>query len=355
MEVLSGFIEQCGVPVLARERQAREFQRHAMKLYIGHWIEEDTRLRCFDASGDQAQKSFMRTELIIALDDLSLLCKSYMKFSPLDSNLGYEVQLRTSFIRLEIPEGTSQPPFETQTAVRKHVIYERRLLEPFRRLHSQTSVHIEGAISPGYKSDIKFEMMKAPQVADDLLHSIAIAQNQAEEHFHHGNLELARKIYQTIIEDIELGYEWPPLYGRPIHRDSQRGEKAIFSAELNVRSRLSEIYLMLERPIQVLKWGNSALVTLRDHIQRTYDNQPMRLLHAQLLYRVAWASHRMGVRCRALDNIRVVLRLDPDNDFYQRVEHEWLEEETQLPHKHGENYPEACEGSKSWKRAHRTW
>ena len=203
--LLSGFIEHCGVPLLAREREAREFQRHAIKLYIGHWIEEDTRLRCFDASVDQAQKSTMRTELIIALDDLSLLCKSYMKYAPLDNNLGYDVQLRTSFIRLEIPEGIPQPPFETQMAVR-NATYERRLLEPFRGLHSQASVHIEGAISPGYKSDIKSEMMKAP-VADDLLHSINVAQNQAEVHFHYGNQELARKTYLTVIKDIEQGYE----------------------------------------------------------------------------------------------------------------------------------------------------
>ena len=352
--LLSGFIEHCGVPVLARDRQARGFQRHAMKLYIGHWIEEDTRLRCFDASVDQAQKSTMRTELLIALDDLSLLCKSYMKFSPLDSKLGYDVQLRTSFVRLEIPEGRSQPLFKTEIAVRKPTTYERRLLEPFRRLHSQASIHIEGAISPGYKSEIEFDMMKAPQVADDLLRSITIAQEQAEEHFHHGNLDLARKTYQTVIEDIELGYEWPPKSGRPLHRNSQRGDKVIFSAELHVRSRLSEICLMLERPIQVLRWGHSALATLRDHMVCTYNNQPRRLLRAQLYYQVAWASHQLGVRCRALDSIQIARMSDPDNDVYERVEHDWLEEEAQQPHKHGENYPEACKGSSSWMRVYAT-
>ena len=347
---LSGFIEQCGVPVLARKRQACEFQRHAMKLSIGHWIKGNTRLPCFDASTDPEQKSIMRTEFIIASDDLSLLCKSCMKFSPLISDVGYGVLLVRSFIRLEVLEKSSQTPFATQRAVRKPTSYERRLLEPFRRLHSQASVHIEGAISAGYKSEIMFEMTKAPQVADDLLHSMTVAQSQAEEHFYHGNLELALTTYQTVIEDVELGYEWPPKSGRPFRCQPMTCcDKAICSAELNVRSQLSEICMMLERPIQVLTWVNSALAILR-HMKRTdANNKPMRLLHAKLHYRFAWASCQLGVRCRALDNIRTAQILDPDNGFYGRLHNDWLEEQAQQPHKHGENYPEACEGCLSWK------
>ena len=111
---------------------------------------------------------------------------------------------------------------------------------------------------------------------------------------------------------------------------------------------------MLERPIQVLKWGHSALETLHDPMVCIYGNQPRRLLRAQLHYQVAWASHQLGVRCRALHSIRNAGRLDPDSDVYERVEHAWSEEEAQQLHKHGENYPEACEGSSSWILAHGT-
>ena len=233
-------------------------------------------------------------------------------------------EIRCKIFRYLLLEGRPQPPFQTQRS--KPATYERRLLEPFRRLHSQASVHIEGAILAGYKCEIMVEMMKAPPVADDLLHSMTIAQNQAEEHFYHGNPELALATYQTVIENIELGYEWPPKSGRPFHCNSQRVtgcDKAICSAELNVRSRLSEICLTLERPIQVLKWVNSALSILRVHRDRTdAKDKPMRLLTAKLHYRFAWASHQMGVRCRALDSIRIVLMLDPANnstDEYSKI------------------------------------
>lgn len=324
-----------------------------MKLYIGHWIEENTRLPCFDASADQGQKSIIRTEFIIALDDLSLLYKSYIKFSPCVSGVKYEVQLQKSFIRLEGLEGRSRPPFATQRAIRKAATHERRLLEPFRQLHSQASVQIEGEISAGYKSEIMFEMMKAPQVADDLLHSMTVAQNQAEEHFHHGNLELARKTYQTVIEDVELGFEWTPKSGRPFQCHTRRSyscQNAVCFAELDIRNQLSEICLALQRPSQVLKWVNSALSVLRMHSNYTHANG-LRTLQAKLHYRFAWASHQLDVRCRALDSIARVSSLDPDNDFYKRVEQDWLEEEAQRPHEHGGTYAEACEGSFSWKLA----
>ena len=174
--VLSGFIEQCGVPILARERQAREFQHHVMKIDIG---------------ADLEQRPAIRTEFIIAEDDLSLLCKSYVKFCPCSGQMEYDsYQLRT-FIRLELLERESGRGLATQRAVHDPATYERRFLEPFRQLRSQASVHIEGAISVEYKSEIISEMTKASQNADDLLHSVTMAQKQAEEHFDHGKLGLA--------------------------------------------------------------------------------------------------------------------------------------------------------------------
>ena len=338
--VLSGFIEQCGVPVLARERQARELQDHAMKLYIGHWVRKDTTFCYFDASEDLAQESIPRTELIIAGDDLSLLCQSYVKFRPF-SRISYERCLQYSFIRLEVLD-------------RRSATYEKRLLEPFRHLHSQASVHIEGAISAEYKSEIRSEMMKAPQTAEDLLRSMTIAQNQAEEHFYHGNLELACTTYQTLIENVELGFEWPPRSGKPFRCNALPGYpcyKAVCFAELNVRDRLSEICLALERPSQALEWVNSALLMLPRH-RDCIDANGTRISEAKLIYRFAWASHQMDVRCRALDSIEIALKMDPDNDHYKRVQQDWLEEEAQQPHEHGGKYPEACEGSVSWKLAH---
>ena len=292
-----------------------------MKLYIGHWIEEDTGFCCFDASADLKQESVMRTEFIIAVEDLSLLCKSYAKFYPCFSQSGYECWLQRSFIRLEVLQGRSQRPFESQRAVQQPVPYERRLLEPFRQLHSQASVHIEGAISAEYKSELIFEMMKAPQNAEDLLHSMTIAQNQAEEHFDHGNLALAYTTYQKIIEDVELGFEWPPKSGRAYqcHRFSEPlCDKDVCFAEVNVRNRLSEICLALERPSQALELINRALLMLDDHDD--HDNAiSTRILRAKLRYQFAWANHEMDVRCRALESIDLALQLDPYNDLYKRT------------------------------------
>ena len=333
--VLSRYIEQCGVPILARKCQARALQHHAMKLYIG---------------ADLEKYSVIRTEFIIAGDDLSLLCKSYVKFCPCSSQIEYDCYLQRSFIRLELLEGKSERPFANQRAVHKPATYERILLEPFRQLHSQASVHIAGAISAEYKSEIMSEMMKAPQNADDLLHLVTIAQKQAEEHFDHGNLDLACKTYQTVIEDVELGYDWPPQPGRPSRcYAGRRGacDKAICFAELSIRNRLSEICLALEKPIEALKWVNSAILMLYDHRDYTNANGTW-ILQAKLRYQFAWASHQMDVRCRALDNIELALKMDPENNLYKRIQREWLEEEAQQPHKHGGNYPEACKGSLSW-------
>ena len=319
-----------------------------MKLYIGHWIEENTKFCRFDASADLEQESAMRTEFIIAADDLGLLCKSYLKFYPCYYHVGY------SFIRLEVPEGRLGGPFATQRAGHHPATYERRLLEPFRQLHSQASVHIEGAISAEYKSEIRLEMMKAPQLAEDLLRSMTIAQNKAEEHFDHGNLELACTTYQTVLEDVELGFEWPPKSGRPFQCNARVAlscNKAVCFTELNVRNRLSEICMALERPIKALELVNSALLMLPNHDDYT-DADSERKYKAKLHYRFAWASHQMNVLCRALDNIEWALVLDPDNDFYKRIEQGWLEEEAQQPHKHGGKYPEACKGSMSWLLAH---
>ena len=149
---LLGFFEQCGVAVLARNSLARDFQHHAMKVHFGHWIGKSRDLRSSTATADQEQNSTMETELIIAGDDLSLLCKSYVKFCPYTSDRGYEIYLQASFIRLEVLKGRSQPPPPTLGAVHKPTIYERSLLEPFRRLHSQSSVHIEGVTSAEYKT-----------------------------------------------------------------------------------------------------------------------------------------------------------------------------------------------------------
>lgn len=148
---LSGFFGHCGVPVLARNRLARDFQHHAMKLHFGHWI------------ADQEQNSTVETEIIIAGDDLSLLCKSYVKFCPYFSDRGYEIYLQASFIRLDILEGRSQPPSSILGAVHKPTTYERRLLEPFRRLHSQCTVYIEGVTSAEYKNELLVEMTKVPK------------------------------------------------------------------------------------------------------------------------------------------------------------------------------------------------
>ena len=286
----------------------------------------------------------METELIIAGDDLSLLCKSYVKFCPYTDDGGYEIYLQESLIRLEVLEGRSQPPPSTLGAVHKPATYERRLLEPFRQLHSQSSVHIEGVTSAEYKNEILVGMTKAPQTADDLLHSIMTAQHQADEHSHHGNLDLACATYETVIEDIELGFEWPPKSGRPFQCHTRRGDscqKAICFAELHIRNRLSEICLALQRPNQVLKWVNSALLKL--HMHSNYTNASgLRTLQAKLRYQFAWASHQMDLRCRALDNIAIALDFDPDNDFYNRIQQDWLEEEAQQPQGCSQEYPEAC-------------
>lgn len=253
--------------------------------------------------------------------------------------------LQRSLIRLEVLEGKSQTPFKTLREAHKPATYERRLLEPFRRLHSHTSIQINGAISAEYKSEILFEMMKAPQTADDLLHTMTIAQHQAEEQFYHGKLELACKTYQTVIEDVEMGFEWPPKSGCPFRCHEQpasKCENAICLAEFNVRIRLSKICLALQRPDQVRKWTNSALTMLRVHDIVT-DTGEKKLLQAKLFYRLAWASHQMEVHCRARDEIWRAVRLDPDHDVYRRIQQDWLEEEAQQPHVHGGKYPEACE------------
>ena len=333
--VLSGFIEQCGVPILARKRQAREFQHHVMKLDIG---------------ADLQQRHVIRTEFIVAEDDLSLLCKSYVKFCPCSEQIAYDSYLLRTFIRLELLERESGRGFATQRAVHNPATYERKFLEPFRQLHSQASVHIEGAISAEYKSEIMSEMMKAPQNADDLLHSVTMAQKQAEEHFDHDNLKLACTTYQTVIEDLELGYDWPPQPGRPSRCYGGACDKAICFAELNVRNRLSEICLALGKPIEALKWVNSVLLMFPKH-QDCTDTNGTRISHAELRYRFALASHQMDVRCRALDSIDIALKLDPDNDLYRRMQQEWLAEEAEQPHKHGGNYPEACKRSISWSLA----
>ena len=200
-----------------------------------------------------------------------------------------------------------------------------------------------------------FEMKKAPQTIDDLLHLMTIAQNEAEEHFDPGNLELACTTYQTVIEDVELGFEWPPKSGQPSRCFAQHRatcDEVVCSAELNVRNRLSEICLALERPSQALEWVNSALSKLRNHGECT-DANGKRISEAKLIYRFAWASHQMDVRCRALDNIKFARALDPDNDFYKRIHQDLKEEEAQQPHEHGGNYPEACERRASRRRAHR--
>ena len=314
-----------------------------MKLHVGHWIGTSRDLRCSNATADQEQNSTMETEIIIAGDDLSLLCKSYVKFCPYFRDRGYGISLQPSFIRLDILGGRSQPPSSILGAVHKPTTYESRLLEPFRRLRSQCPVHIEGVTSAEYKNEILVEMTKAPQTADDLLHSTITAQYQADEQSHHSNLDLACATYETVIEDIELGFEWPPKSGRPFQchiRRSYSYQKAVCFAELHVRNRLSEICLALQRPNEVLKWVNSALSKLRTHKNCTSANSLTR------------ASHQMDVRCRALDNIAFALILDPDNNFYKRIQQDWLVEEAQQPHQHGGNYPEACKASTSWKLTH---
>ena len=174
---LSEFFEQRGVPVLARNSLARDFQHHAMKVHFGYSIGKSRDLRSFTATADQEQDSTTETELIIAGDDLSLLCNAYVKFCTYTIDRGYEIYLQASFIRLEVLKGRSQPPPPTLGAVHKPTTYERRLLEPFRRLHSQSSVHIEGVTSAEYKNEILVGMTKAPQTADDLLHSIITARS----------------------------------------------------------------------------------------------------------------------------------------------------------------------------------
>ena len=288
----------------------------------------------------------MWRDLIVAGDDLSLLCKSYANFCPFIDDKGNGMYLPRLRIRVQGLEKTSQPPLATMKAVHKPVTYERRLLEPFRRLYSHSSVHINGAISAEYKSEILCEMMKAPPIADGLLHSMTIAQHQAEEQFYHGKLELACETYQTVIEDVEMGFEWPPKSGRPFRCHVERTstcENVICFAELNVRSRLSEICLALQRPDQVRKWANSALSMLGVHFNVT-DAGGRKILKAKLFYRLGWASHQMDVRCRARAEIWRAVRFDPDNDVHKRIQQDWKEEEAQQPHEHGGNYPEACGG-----------
>ena len=323
---LSGFIERCGVPIVARERHARAFRHHSMELYIG--------------CADQDQKPIVRTGFIVAGDDLSLLCKSYAK---LYLHMGYGMYLQK--VRIEVLEGKSRVPSKNLRGAYKPAAYGRRLLEPFRRLHSHTSVQINGAISAKYKSEILFEMMKAPQTADDLLHTMTFAQHQAEEQTYHGKLELACKTYQTVIEDVEIGFEWPPTSGYPFRCHEQpasKCENAICLAEFNVRIQLSKICLTLQRPDQVRKWTNSALTMLRVHDIVT-DTGEKKILQAKLFYQLAWASHQMEVHCRARDEIWRAVRLDPGYDVYKRIQQDWLEEEAQQPHVHGGKYPEACE------------
>ncbi len=342
--LLLGFIEHCGVPVWVGKSQANEFPHHNMKLYIGDRIKEDTRLPNFyNASADQEQKP--RTEFIIAGDDLELLCKSYMKACLYITSSVYENYLQTSLIRLEVLEGKSQAFFATLRAGHKPATYERKLLEPFSRLHSHASVHINGAISAEYKSEISSEIMKPPQIADDLLRSMIIAQYQAEEQFHHGNLDLACKTYQAVIEDVEIGFEWPPKSGRAFrcHDERTRCDNAICLAELNARNRLSEICLALHRPDQVRKWANGALAMISLH--KNVTDADMVILQAKLHYHRAWASHQMAVRCRALDEIRFARRLDAGNVIYWRTQRDWMQEEAQQPHKHGKTFPGACKTS----------
>lgn len=336
--LLSAFIERCGVPVIARKRQAREFQHHAMEFSIAYR---------FDASADQEQRKLTgRTEFIVAGDDLSLLCKSYIKFGPYTKTKEHGTRLRKAFIQLDVLEGRSQLPLATRRAEHRIATYERRLLEPFRRLRGHPSVRINGAISAEYKSKILFEMIKAPQIAGDLLHSMTIAQSQAETQFDSGKRELACRTYQTIIEDVETGFEWPPKSGCPFQcpeMGASRCRNAICLAEMNVRNRLSEIYLELERPDQVRQWTNSALAMFRIHDDVT-DSGGNKKLSAKMFYHLAWASNEMGVRCRALDEIWRARQQDPDNDVYKQCQQNWGEDEAKHPHVHGGIYPEACEG-----------
>lgn len=87
----------------------------------------------------------------------------------------------------------------------------KRLLDPFRRLHSIGQIVISGDVNEQYKSEIVASMMKEPPTAEVIINMACATKAEGDEAFHNEDFSSSVSAYEKAHSDIEAGHQpWLP-------------------------------------------------------------------------------------------------------------------------------------------------
>ena len=152
-------LEWGGLPILARDDAARRFETRVMDVVIGILDHKEP-------PPDEAYGPFLSYErlsaensrVIIAGDDLGLFCRAYLHSCR--AIHGHYDWLSRAFLLVNVLGRKEVASLTGRTG------RVRRLLEPFRQLHSVSKVYIIGDVEESYGKTIARDIGKPPPNAE---------------------------------------------------------------------------------------------------------------------------------------------------------------------------------------------
>lgn len=296
-----------GLYVVTDGEMARSFKQLAMEIMFGDIYHEtalsQTEKRCVVAS----RTSIERSRFIIAGDDLESFCEKIISYCHTKQ------MFKESIIRIGIWLYKTPPEFPL--AKSKELIQEpaKKLLEPFRRLHSIGGVSIYGQISQSYREKMIMEIRKRPPSLDTVLDSVSKEKAVADGHYKSGGHERALQGYQSVIDKIEVGYEDPEREGEVAYGNQldERHISPLAYLEIAVRSRLVEICFLVKKYHEARKWARTALFRLGNSSLKIGPEEKQ--MTAKLYFLEGKIDCQFGKPEISLDNIVAALSFDPGN------------------------------------------
>lgn len=267
-------LERTGLPVVAEDDLASRVSYSAAELTL--------------TLGTEARENY--PTLMFAGDDINTFCRILLRLGLYQS---WPVSLLIAI--------TGDAP--TTTSISK-------LLEPFRRLHSMTSVRITGQMEVEYKSKLIAGLLKEAPETDVLYQELQNVMEESDEATSGHDFAVAISRFQRAWEDNQDNYVTNVPVDAILKCGNLRGQSiytAYYVIRLALSTKLAIIYLRLKKYSEAHAWINAG------RSRSSYPQEAGGAEHASRCWIAAQSSEGLGLVKQAIEEMEEAVHHDPDD------------------------------------------
>ena len=197
-----------GIRLLSNQTSDFAFGRFGIRLPNFERLSKHCAMKVDLSSGAEIPQNHKKFDFIVTHNELPGLCRSLLWMENLNPGCLASTKLKlitaddvgTDGARAtkdKIAKGHNEKTIGTTSS------RVRRLLEPFRRLHSMKDLHITGPLSDIYKSEVIADMGKPPPSNEDLCNRVFISLEKAFDKFDNGDFASSIPEFLNTLDELD--------------------------------------------------------------------------------------------------------------------------------------------------------